>query len=129
MTSPIASQTPTIRYESRDRVARVTLDRPPLNVLDLATIRALDAAVWRAVDERASVLVVGAAGTQAFSAGVAVQDHAADRVGETLRAFHSVFRRLYHAPFVSVAKVRGKCLGGGCELALFCDIVVAADCA
>jgi cyclohexa-1,5-dienecarbonyl-CoA hydratase len=124
-----AASTQTIRYESRDRVARVTLDRPPLNVLDLATIRALDAAVARAANERASVLVVGAAGTQAFSAGVAVQDHAPEKVAETLRAFHSVFRRLYHAPFVSVAKVRGKCLGGGCELALFCDIVVAADCA
>jgi cyclohexa-1,5-dienecarbonyl-CoA hydratase len=117
----------TIRYELTGRVARVTLDRPPLNVLDLASIRALDAAVARAVEERASVLVVGAEGTRAFSAGVAVEDHAPERVRETLAAFHSVFRRLYRAPFVSVAKVRGRCLGGGCELALFCDIVVAAD--
>src|SRR6185503_20119528 len=78
-------------------------------------------------EERASVLVLGAAGARAFSAGVAVQDHAPERIEETLRSFHSVFRRLYRAPFVSIAKVRGQCLGGGCELALFCDITVAAD--
>jgi cyclohexa-1,5-dienecarbonyl-CoA hydratase len=119
--------TETIRYEMSGRVARVILDRPPLNVLDLDMIRGLDSALSRAVEGRACVLVLGAAGTRAFSAGVAVQDHAVDRVGETLSAFHAVFRRLYHAPFVSISKVRGQCLGGGCELALFCDITVAAD--
>ncbi len=117
----------TVRCEFAGRVARVTIDRPPVNVLDLATIRALDAAVARAAEEGASALVLAAAGTKAFSAGVAVQDHAPDRVAETLRAFHSIFRRLYRAPFVSIAKVRGRCLGGGCELALFCDVTVAAD--
>jgi cyclohexa-1,5-dienecarbonyl-CoA hydratase len=116
-----------IRFESDGRVARVTLDRPPLNVLDLPTIRALGDAIARAAEERVSVLVLGASGTRAFCAGVAVQDHAPERVAETLRAFHAVFRRLWGAPFVSIAKVRGLCLGGGCELALFCDITVAAD--
>jgi cyclohexa-1,5-dienecarbonyl-CoA hydratase len=116
-----------IGFELSGRIARVTLDRPPLNVLDLATIRELDAAVGRAVESGVSVLVLSAAGTRAFSAGVAVQDHEPSRVAETLRAFHAVFRRLYHAPFVSIAKVRGVCLGGGCELALFCDVTVAAD--
>jgi cyclohexa-1,5-dienecarbonyl-CoA hydratase len=119
----------TIRSRLSGGVAHVEIDRPPLNVLDLATIRDLDAAVARAVEERASVLVLSAAGTRAFSAGVAVQDHEPSRVAETLRAFHAVFRRLYHAPLVSIAKVRAQCLGGGCELALFCDITVAADCA
>lgn len=116
-----------IQYELAGRVARVTLNRPPLNVIDRSTIAALDAAVVRAEQEGASVLVLSGAGVRAFSAGVAVQDHAPEVVAESLSAFHAVFRRLYQAPFVTVAKVRGMCLGGGCELALFCDVVVAAD--
>ena len=121
------SPTESVLYERRDRIAVVTLNRPPLHVLDLPTLVELDRAVTRAGDEQASVLVLTSTGTRAFSAGVAVQDHAPDRVAETLRVFHRVFRRLYDAPFVTISRVRGQCLGGGCELALFCDIVVASD--
>lgn len=118
---------PGIHYRIDGRVARIVLDRPPLNVLDRATIRALEEAVVRAGREKATVLVIESADPKTFSAGVSVHDHDAAVVGETLRLFHGVFRRLYDAPLVSIAKVRGRCLGGGCELALFCDIVVAAD--
>ena len=48
-----------VHYELRDRIASLTIDRPPVNVLGLATIRALDAAVGRAVEDKASVLVLG----------------------------------------------------------------------
>jgi cyclohexa-1,5-dienecarbonyl-CoA hydratase len=116
-----------IRYRREGRVARVTIAHPPANVLDREAIRALDAAFARAEEERASVVVVDADDPRTFSAGVAVQDHEAEVVRETLRLFHGVFRRLYHAPYVTIAKVRGRCLGGGCELALFCDLVVASD--
>lgn len=117
----------TVRYALADGVATITIDRPPVQVLDLATIRQLDRALARAADETASVVVLGTAGTRVFSAGVSVEDHDPTVISETLRAMHDVFRRLYQAPFVSIAKVRGRCLGGACELALFCDITVAAD--
>lgn len=107
--------------------ARITLRRPPANVLDRALIAELDAALERVAASGASVLVLESADPRNFSAGVAVQDHAPEVVAETLRSFHALFRRLYAAPFVTIAKVRGRCLGGGCELALFCDLVIAAD--
>lgn len=116
-----------IRYRRDGRVARITLDRPPLNVLDAAAIRALDEAVLRASHDGISALVLESADPRTFSAGVSVQDHDRSVVADTLRHFHGVFRKLYDARFVTIAKVRGKCLGGGCELALFCDVVIAAD--
>ena len=60
-----------------------------------------------------------------FSAGVDVRDHGKDRVSDMLEAFHAVFRLLDGMPQATVASVDGRCLGGGCELAAFCDILLA----
>jgi enoyl-CoA hydratase/carnithine racemase len=72
------------------------------------------------------VLLLSAAGERAFSAGVAVGDHTADKIGAMLDAVHGVARRLRALPAASVAVVRGLCLGGGLELAASCDLVLAA---
>jgi cyclohexa-1,5-dienecarbonyl-CoA hydratase len=117
----------TLRCAIDGRKARITLHRPPLNVLDRATVAELDAALAEVSEAGAAVLVIESADARTFSAGVSIQDHAPELVAETLRAFHGIFRRLYQAPYVTIAKVRGRCLGGGCELALFCDLVIAAD--
>src|SRR5712692_8255110 len=106
------------------RVARVILDRQPLNIIDIPMMQALDAALADVVP-RADVLVLCGAGSKAFSAGVDVRDHAPESVGRMLRAFHAIFRRIARAKCVTIAAVRGPCLGGGCELATFCDFVVA----
>src|SRR5262249_50877011 len=52
-------------------------------------------------------------------------DHARDRVGRMLESFHAVFRRLDTLHQATIAAVDGLCLGGGCELAAFCDVVLA----
>lgn len=118
----------TVRVRRTGRVAHLTLDRPPLNVLDLATLHALDGALADlGGDPELQVLVIAGAGERAFSAGVAVQDHTPDRIDEMLATFHGAIRRLRALPAVSVAAVRGLCLGGGLELAAGCDLVVAAD--
>jgi cyclohexa-1,5-dienecarbonyl-CoA hydratase len=54
-----------------------------------------------------------------------VRDHGKDRVSDMLEAFHAVFRLLDGMPQATVASVDGRCLGGGCELAAFCDILLA----
>lgn len=116
-----------ITYELRDGVARVTLNRLPLNILNIAMIeelqRALDE-VLRAGD--AKVLVIDHQG-KAFSAGVAIEDHTPDKVPEMLDKFHGVFRLLNSLAAPSVALVDGMALGGGCELAVFCDMVIASE--
>lgn len=118
--------TATVRSSVDNRVARVTLDRQPLNIIDIPMMQALDTALADVVP-RADILVLCGAGRKAFSAGVDVRDHAPESVGRMLRAFHAIFRRIARAKCVTIAAVRGPCLGGGCELATFCDFVVAAE--
>lgn len=119
-------QPDSIQTMERDGALWVTLRQPPVNVLDVPTIRALGAALAPLSDRRdlkAVVIRSGIDGT--FSAGVAIQDHTRERVSEMLEAFHGVFRLIDHLPQATVAAVDGRCLGGGCELATFCDFVLA----
>lgn len=109
-------------------VARIALARPPWNVLDMQAIRELGQAVGEADQNReVAAIVLAAEGEKAFSTGVDVRDHTADRVEEMLGLFHGVFRMLARTAKITIAAVRGHCLGGGCELATFCDLVVAAE--
>src|SRR5438309_8160952 len=116
----------TIQLRLEDRAAWITLDRPPLNILDTAMMRALDAALKRAVPKCDFVIFQGA-GPKAFSAGAEIADHTPKRVRKMLSAFHPVFRRLAAADCVIIAAVHGYCLGGGMELATFCDFVLATE--
>jgi len=119
----------TIRLELGDpaaRVATLVLDRPPLNILDLETIARLDEAL-SSLDPDLQLLFLRGAGPRGFSAGVAVQDHTPDRIARALAGLHGAIRRLDALPAVTVAAVHGHCLGGGMELALACDLVLATD--
>ena len=115
-----------VRVQDTGGARWITLDLPPVNVLDLPAIEALRAALAPLADRRdlkAVVLRSAVAGT--FSAGVDVRDHARARAGAMLEAFHGVFRLLDALPQATVAAVDGSCLGGGCELAAFCDVTLA----
>lgn len=125
MTTPMLGRA-TIHVVTQGRKAVVTLDRPPLNVLDIPMMRKLERAV-SSVTSRCDFLVFQGSGLKAFCAGAEVRDHTPDRVGGMLKAFHSIFRQLNRADSITIAAVHGYCLGGGMELATFCDFVVAAD--
>lgn len=116
----------TISLHLQDRRGELVIDRPPLNILDLATLGELDEALVQ-VAARADVqlLVVRGAGGRAFSAGVAVEDHTPEKVGDMLERFHRALERLRTLDAVAVAAVDGHCLGGGLELAAACDLGVA----
>jgi cyclohexa-1,5-dienecarbonyl-CoA hydratase len=122
---PVPEQEPAIQLRIENRTAWITLNRPPLNVLDIAMMRDLDAALKTAIP-KSDFLVFKSEGPKAFSVGADVADHAPNRVAKMLAAFHAVFRRLAAANCVTIASVHGFCLGGGMELATFCDFVVAA---
>lgn len=115
-----------VRVEEAGGALVVSLHRPPLNVLDLPTIRSLHAAL-APLPARSDlkVLVLRSDLERAFSAGVEVRDHSRERAPEMLDAFHAVFRLMDALPQVTLAAVDGPCLGGGCELAAFCDVVLA----
>jgi cyclohexa-1,5-dienecarbonyl-CoA hydratase len=104
----------------------LTLHRPPLNVLDIATLREIRRAL-KGLPTRhdLKVLVIRSALAGTFSAGTDVRDHRRERVSQMLGALHRLVLFLDQIPQVTLAAVDGRCLGGGCELALFCDLVLA----
>jgi cyclohexa-1,5-dienecarbonyl-CoA hydratase len=117
-----------VRWEKTGRLLSLVWERPPLNVLNIALLRELDEALSAcAAQTDVDVLVLRGAGERAFSAGVDIRDHTPDKVPEMLEVVHGVIRKLIALPQVTVAAVRGACLGGGLELASSCDLVVASE--
>jgi cyclohexa-1,5-dienecarbonyl-CoA hydratase len=117
-----------VRLDVREHVAWITINRPPLNILDVATNRVF-ASTIRGLSKlpEARVIALTGAGIRAFSSGVDIADHTKDRVGPMLDAFHGVFRALIEVGRPVVAVVRGAALGGGCELVAFADAAIANE--
>lgn len=117
-----------IIYETKDHVSRITINRPPLNVLDIKTMREVALAIKEIQKEKAvKAVVFTGAGTKAFSAGVEVRDHLPENVKDMLQAFHGMFRDMIKLTAPTIAVVNGYALGGGAELAFFCDMVIASE--
>jgi enoyl-CoA hydratase len=127
-----------LRWEWREGVVELTLDRAPGNEIGTAMLGELERFVATAksfAPETAACIISGAQKT-GFSAGAdlrelyhrAVAVNEKDRsagVREFLERIHAVLNWLDEAPFVTIAAVHGVCFGGGLELALVCDVIVA----
>ncbi|MCL5960505.1 MAG: enoyl-CoA hydratase-related protein [Chloroflexi bacterium] len=117
-----------ILYEKANAVAKITINRPPYNVLDIKTTSEMHKAFDDAqADESVKVIVVTGSGNKAFSAGVDVKDHAPDLMDQMLSGFDSLCYKLMVSPKPTLAVVNGVALGGGCEVAISCDMVIASD--
>jgi len=117
-----------ILYESVNGVAKITINKPPLNVLNIETLAEIVTALENIQkDDTVSMVVITGAGERAFSAGVDVKDHFADKIAGTLELFHKVFHLLIDVQKPTIAVVNGFAFGGGCELAMACDIVIASE--
>ena len=115
-----------ITLDVTEGVAKLTLNQPPLNILTLAMIRQL-AEKLDTVAQLTQLKAVALAATgKAFCAGVDVADHTPERTGPMIREFCALFTRLRTLPVPTIAVVRGAALGGGTELAVACDVVLAA---
>lgn len=121
------SQFEFLTYERANGIATITLNRPPLNVLNNSMMAELNAALEELLTNDTLIALVLRAEGKAFSAGVDVSDHTADKVEEMIGLFHGIFRKLLATDAVTIAAVQGAALGGGCELACFCDVVLASD--
>ncbi|MBL7994855.1 enoyl-CoA hydratase/isomerase family protein [bacterium] len=118
-----------IKVESRfdEQVTLIYLTNGKGNIVDndmmQELIRAIDCA---AEDNRTKAIVFSGSGDH-FSFGASVPEHQKDQAAEMLSTFHSMFKHLCEAGIPTIALVRGQCLGGGMELAAFCNWVIAAE--
>ena len=115
---------------SLDGVALLTIDRPDvLNALDTATMRELVETLERLDgDESCRAIVITGAGERAFAAGADIKELAeATPVSLTLANSFARWERIRRVRKPLIAAVRGFALGGGCELAMACDMIVAGD--
>lgn len=116
-----------IQFELRDGVGRIILNRPPVNVLNIAMMEEIQAALRQAQAAPATRAIVFSAAGRMFSAGVDITEHTHELMERMLTAFHGIFRLMADGEIPTVAVVQGHALGGGCELACFCDLIVAAQ--
>jgi cyclohexa-1,5-dienecarbonyl-CoA hydratase len=123
----LSTQFSKISLQLSGRVARLRLNHPPLNVIDIPMMEELAQAISQVeASEDVAVLVISGS-EKAFSAGVDVGAHRPDSVQEMLTKFHGLIRALLKMRKVTVAAVQGHCLGGGAELAMVCDFVYTTE--
>ncbi|UCE74603.1 MAG: enoyl-CoA hydratase/isomerase family protein [Methanomassiliicoccales archaeon] len=116
-----------IVFERDQNVATITLNRPPLNVLNIEMMKEINSVLEDLKDDRKLKVVIFRAEGKAFSAGVDVSDHTEEKAEEMIHVFHQIFFLMTKIKAPTIALVNGKALGGGCELATFCDITLASD--
>jgi cyclohexa-1,5-dienecarbonyl-CoA hydratase len=108
-------------------IARLTLSHGKQNIIDFHMMDKLAESLTE-LEPRSEISTIILSGdAENFSAGVDIPSHTPDKVEAMLRKFHDAVRRLARTPKVTLAVVRGNCLGGGAELALVCDIVITSD--
>ena len=110
-----------------DGLGTITLNRPPVNVLNIAMMEEINDVLkgWQGKKDL-KVVLFNAKG-KCFSAGVDVGEHMGDLAPKMIEVFHGMFRLMDKLGIPTIASVYGSCLGGGCELAVFCDLVIATE--
>ncbi len=121
------SQYEYLKVACSDGIAEISMDLPPLNVMNNAMMVEFNGVLDTLVDDDGLAAIVIRGLGKAFSAGVDVGDHSADKVAAMIENFHGIFRKLASTDALTISVVQGAALGGGCELACFCDIVLASD--
>jgi cyclohexa-1,5-dienecarbonyl-CoA hydratase len=111
-----------VAVETHRQLARITLTRPPLNVIDFQMMDELLAALQQLEQREEVSVVIISGGERAFSAGVDVAVHTPDKVQTMLQKFHAAILALTRFPKITIAEIHGACLGGGAELAMVCDM-------
>jgi cyclohexa-1,5-dienecarbonyl-CoA hydratase len=116
-----------VGYEVEGRTARLRLNAPPLNILTIALMDRLTAALERAQADRSLAAVLLTASGKAFSAGADVGEHRPEQAPAMIASFGRLFRRLGAMDLPVVMAVDGPALGGGFELVMMADVLLASE--
>jgi enoyl-CoA hydratase len=126
-----SSPTSTVRVERRGPVAILWLDAPPVNILSARVLEDLSTCLREVErDPEARAIVLASASERAFAAGANIREMSP--MGPAQAKVHGargqgVTALIEHLPLPVVAAVHGTCVGGGCEIALACDLIVASE--
>jgi len=106
-------------------VLKIILNAPKANVMEAAMLREINACLDSLRQDNSLKLLVFEGAGKHFSFGASVPEHTKENAAMMLNAFHAMFHKLIDLAIPTMAIVRGQCLGGGMELALFCNFIVA----
>lgn len=120
-------QTETIGYQIRDDVAYITLDAPPLNILTCRMMDEISGALAAAAADRTLKAVAFTANGKAFSAGADVEEHRPEKIHAMMASFGRMFRLLDSLELPISMAVGGAALGGGFELVMMADVLLAGE--
>ena len=120
------SELKNLKFEKSDVVARITLNRPKFNMMNIEMMDELNG-LFETLrqDDDLKCIVLYAEGKH-FCTGVEVADHKPEKVDDMMAVFNRIFELTEQIEVPIIAAVQGYCLGGGMELAIACDVIVAA---
>ena len=116
-----------LKFEKAEAVGRITLARPKFNMMNIEMMDELNGLFETLIqDDELKCIVIYAEGKH-FCTGVEVADHKPGKVDDMIATFNRIFELTEQIEVPIIASVQGYCLGGGMELAIACDVIVAAE--
>ncbi|PID04061.1 MULTISPECIES: enoyl-CoA hydratase/isomerase family protein [unclassified Sporosarcina] len=121
-----------VKVEKQDKIAIVTIDNPPMNTMSEEVIQALGETFAKLnADSEVLAIIITGAGERAFMAGGEIKDFPekmgnSNLVPEFLKT-HKILNSIDFSPKPTIAVLNGYALGGGCELALTCDLRISEE--
>ena len=115
-----------IKTEKEDGIARIVFNRPKHNMLSIAMMKELNGELEALIEDRELKCLVIAGEGPSWCAGVEIGDHQPELVHEMIATFNRLFELIDKLEAPAIAAVHGACLGGGMEVAIACDMIIAA---
>ncbi len=116
-----------LKFEETDGIARITFSRPKHNVFNIEMMNELNGLLDTLMAHNTLKCVVFFGEGPSWCAGVEVGDHKPEMVDEMVSVFNGIFERVNQLDVPTIAAVHGLCVGGGMEMAIACDIVMASE--